>query len=216
VKDVIKAFISRDIMLVRVQFGNEIPSGMLWPDGMVGGSYDTEEQCWWQLGELFKYARQGLEWAYWGKTLPKVVVHLDHGGNKELHRWFFNNLMAQGVEFDVTGVSFIPWWHGKLLELKANLEFCVQEFVKDIVLAEISYPWTLQLYDWENNVVGLTREAATRRVPSDPGWTSRVAPRHDNYCSGAPKQLQARSHVLGCDLGHKKWLQITLGKPGAF
>jgi arabinogalactan endo-1,4-beta-galactosidase len=105
VRDVTKAFISRGIPLVGVQFGNETPGGMLWPDGKVGKSYDTEEQ-WWQLGELFKYARQGLQWAYWGKTLPKVVVHLDHGGNKELYRWFFNNLIAQGVKFDVIGVSF--------------------------------------------------------------------------------------------------------------
>ena len=153
VRDVANAFISRGIPLVGVQFGNEISSGMMWPDGKVGGDYDTEEQ-WWKLGELFKHAREGLEWAYWGKTLPKVVVHLDDGGNKELSRWFFNNLIAQGVNFDVIGVSFYPWWHGTISELKENLEFCINEFGKHVAVVETSYPWTLQWYDTKNNIVG--------------------------------------------------------------
>jgi arabinogalactan endo-1,4-beta-galactosidase len=157
VQTVAKEFIGRGIPLVGVQFGNETPSGMMWPDGRVGGDYDTNEQ-WWKLGELFKHAREGLEWAYWGKTLPKVVVHLNDGGNKELSKWFFNNLIAQGVEFDVIGVSFYPWWHGEIWELKENLEFCVKEFGKHVAVVETSYPWTLQWYDWKDNIVGSEKQ----------------------------------------------------------
>ena len=56
------------------------------------------------------------------------------------------------------GVSFYPWWHGKLSDLKANLEFCVNEFGKDVVVVETSYPWTLQWFDSTTNIVGMENQ----------------------------------------------------------
>src|SRR5690348_1606326 len=47
----IAAFNAAGAMPDCVQIGNEITSGLLWPDGEVGGSYETPAQ-WAQLGQL--------------------------------------------------------------------------------------------------------------------------------------------------------------------
>jgi arabinogalactan endo-1,4-beta-galactosidase len=143
-KDSLMAFIARGILLIAVQIGNETPSGMLWPEGRVGGAYDTQKQ-WSQLGTLFKSAREG-------------IVHLSDGGSQTLSSWFFNKLKNENVTFDVIGVSYYLWWHGKLSDLRNNLLYCVAEFGKDIAVIETSYPWMLQWFDNENNIVGLTNQ----------------------------------------------------------
>jgi arabinogalactan endo-1,4-beta-galactosidase len=154
---------------------------MLWPDGRVGGAYDTQVQ-WSQLGTLFKSASQGIVDAYPEQTPPKVVIHLDNGGSQELFSWFFNKLKIENVTFDVIGVSYYPWWHGTLSDLRNNLLYCIAEFGKDIAVVETSYPWTLQWYDNENNIVGLTNQLL-------PGYTA--TPNGQAEFLGAVKDIVA-------------------------
>jgi arabinogalactan endo-1,4-beta-galactosidase len=45
------------------------------------------------------------------------------------------------VDFDVIGQSYYPWWHGTLLELRANLMFMANEYQKDIIVVEAAYNW---------------------------------------------------------------------------
>ena len=54
---------------------------------------------------------------------------------------FFNNLKTFGVEYDVIGLSYYPWWHGSLLDLRENLHALAREHDKDIVLVEVAYCW---------------------------------------------------------------------------
>jgi arabinogalactan endo-1,4-beta-galactosidase len=71
-----------------VQVGNEITQGMLFNYGKVSGSYNTS---WSQLGQLMKAAVQGIQDASnaHGYPVPKIIVHIDRGGDWATTQWFF-------------------------------------------------------------------------------------------------------------------------------
>ena len=123
-----------------VQLGNEITSGLLWPDGRVGGTYETPTQ-WSQLGRLLKAAARGVLDAS-GSQAPKLMVHIDRGGDWPTTQWFFDNLQVQQVPFDLIGETYYPFWHGDLNGLRDCLGRAVARYDKPVVVAETAFPWT--------------------------------------------------------------------------
>lgn len=117
-----------------VAVGNEITNGMLWPDA---GPL-TSEAKWDHLADLLKAAIRGMREGESGTT-SKVMIHLDKGGNREACRWFFDNLQRRDVPFDVIGLSYYPFWHGTLADLKSNLAALGQTYKKDIIVVETAY-----------------------------------------------------------------------------
>ena len=114
-----------------VQIGNETTGGMLWPVGKIG------EGNWREYTELVKSAIKGLKRAYGNQKLLEIMIHIDRGGDKATTKWFFDNLIDQGVEFDIIGQSFYPEWHGSLDDLSENLKFMSENYKQDIVLVEV-------------------------------------------------------------------------------
>ena len=130
-----------------VQIGNEITPGMLWPDGRNNTSLG-----WYQLGELVKEGIRGAKDAALDSTM-KIMIHIDRGGNNNDCRWFFDNLLAQGVQFDIIGLSYYPWWHGTPSQMQNNINDLAVRYNKQIVIAETAYPWTTQsLNDGHGNI----------------------------------------------------------------
>lgn len=123
-----------------VQVGNEIIGGLLWPDGRVGGSYETTAQ-WSQFGALLKSAIRGVKDGA-GDPAPKIMVHIDRGGDWSATQWFFDRLRQQEVEFDLIGQSYYPFWHGTLAALRTCLSNAVLRYDKPIVIVETAFPWT--------------------------------------------------------------------------
>jgi len=156
-KKVMRTLYDQHTLPEMVQIGNEIISGMLWNDGRVGGAYDTPQQ-WKNLGELINAGIRGVRESCDNGDSVKIMIHIDRGGNNSASRWFFNNLLAQNVEFDIIGQSFYPWWHGTLNQVKANLNDLAVRYGKDIIIVETAYPWTLQWFDDRNNIVGSSRQ----------------------------------------------------------
>jgi len=147
----IAAFKNAGAMPDYVQIGNEITSGVLWPDGRVGGSFDTPAQ-WAQLGQLLNAAIQGIKDAS-GTLLPRVTVHIDRGGDWATTKWFFDQLGQQKVPFDIIGESYYPFWHGPLASLANCLTNAALRYGKPIIVAETGFPWTNSV--WKTNIVGL-------------------------------------------------------------
>ena len=54
---------------------------------------------------------------------------------------FFDKLNSYGIDYDVIGQSYYPWWHGSLLDLREFLNFTEGEYQKDIILVEVAYNW---------------------------------------------------------------------------
>jgi arabinogalactan endo-1,4-beta-galactosidase len=71
------------------------------------------------------------------------MMHYAQGGNNALSQAFFQNLVSQGVPFDVIGLSYYPFFHGTISQMKANVDALATQFHKPIVIAETQYPWTL-------------------------------------------------------------------------
>jgi arabinogalactan endo-1,4-beta-galactosidase len=133
-----------------VQIGNETNDGFLWPLGRVSANgYEG-------FAALLSRAAAAVR-----ETDPsiRIMIHLANGGDNTLYRGMFSHLIALGVDFDVIGLSYYPYWHGPIGDLQANLADVSQYFNKPVVVAETAYAWTLDDADGEKNNFGATQEA---------------------------------------------------------
>jgi arabinogalactan endo-1,4-beta-galactosidase len=157
----IATFAAAGAMPDYVQIGNEITSGMLWPYGFVSGSTNAS---WSQLGQLMNAAVQGIQDATGAikAKMPKIVVHIDRGGDWTTTEWFFDNLNYQGVPFDIIGESYYPFYQGSPTNLNICLTNAAVRYGKPIIVAEDAFPftntcpsnWLGQLYGYPPTVVG--------------------------------------------------------------
>jgi arabinogalactan endo-1,4-beta-galactosidase len=108
--------------------------GMLWPDGKLPVNWDN-------FADLLKAGIAGVEAGRGDAPRPRIMLHIEKSGDRERTRWFFDNLKQRGVEFDVIGQSYYPWWHGSLLDLRDTLAFMAETYRKDIYLVEVAYNW---------------------------------------------------------------------------
>jgi len=160
-RDVLEQLARQGTPADMVQTGNEVTDGMLWPLGQI---YVNGEQHWAEFTTLLKAAIAGVRDSRPGGHRTEVMVHIDRGGDNGGSRYFYDNILAQGVDFDVIGLSYYPWWHGPLDQMQANLNDLAPRYSKDIVLVETAYPWTFDDGDGYANIVGST----TPLVPGDP------------------------------------------------
>jgi len=137
---VIEAFKKENVLPDMVQIGNEITPGMLWPDGKVGAEYDNELQ-WEKFTSLLKAGITGVRQAAPDPNL-KIMLHIDQGGKKSVSQWFFNNINKHQVPYDMIGISYYPWWHGTIEELRENLNYIATELKKDVMVVETAYAYT--------------------------------------------------------------------------
>ncbi|WP_308368345.1 MULTISPECIES: glycosyl hydrolase 53 family protein [unclassified Microbulbifer] len=128
-----------------VQPGNEVIDGMMWPDGQL-----SQEGGWDRFADLVRAAIEGVEAATTDDVEPPLImIHIDRGGDMERTKWFFDKFHSYGIDYDVIGQSYYPWWHGTLAELRANFAFMVEAYDKDIVLVEAAYHWR-ESGEWED------------------------------------------------------------------
>jgi len=78
------------------------------------------------------------------------MIHIDKGGDMKATKAFFDKWKTYGVDWDVIGQSYYPWWHGTLLSLRENLIFMANEYHKDIILVEVAYNWRTAEYKAKN------------------------------------------------------------------
>ena len=124
-----------------IQLGNEINSGMLWPDG----DYNHFDN----LAELLKEGYRAVKDCS-DSTL--VMLHIAEGGDNDLARWWFGNIINRDVPFDVIGISYYPFWHGSLAELQYNLNDISARYDKDVIVVETAYAFTDQEGDFLPNI----------------------------------------------------------------
>ncbi|MEJ5202677.1 MAG: arabinogalactan endo-1,4-beta-galactosidase [Anaerolineales bacterium] len=139
-----------------VQIGNEIENGMLWPEGHTENGFEG-------LAALLKAGIRAVR-----EISPdvRIMLHLSQGGKNDLFRWWFDGILAQGIEFDLIGVSFYPYWHGTLMDLQHNLNDLAQRYQKDVIVVETAYPFTLENGDHTENVISADFEGAYPPTPA--------------------------------------------------
>jgi arabinogalactan endo-1,4-beta-galactosidase len=155
-RDTVAAFGREGCLPDMVQVGNEITNGMMWPAGgplsdALKWNDITSQMSWpegsahvspsWDaFADLVKAGIRGVRAAD-PKGRIKIMIHIDKGGNKDVSRYFFEHFRRLGVSFDIIGLSYYPFWHGSLPDLKANLAFLANTYHKDIIVAETGYDW---------------------------------------------------------------------------
>lgn len=165
--DVIASLRAHGTLPAIVQIGNEIRGGLLWPDGRVGGAYDTSEQ-WDRLVTLLDAGRRGVLDAA-GSDTPEILIHIDAGSDTQLGRWFFDGLTQRGLAFDAIGVSYYAKWHGTLDGLARNLTMLAERYDRDVYVVETAYPWTFNWVDESNNLFGTQADLLDGYPPSIEG-----------------------------------------------
>jgi arabinogalactan endo-1,4-beta-galactosidase len=144
--DVVAAFADQGTPVDIVQVGNEIDNGLLWPVGRLA------TQGWNVVAALVRAATAGARDGG-GDARPEVMVHLAAGGDAERVSTFMAHLVDRGVDVDVIGLSYYPWWNGSLAQLGRTLGLLAARFDTDVLIAETAYPWTLEDADDEPNAV---------------------------------------------------------------
>ncbi|WP_233531217.1 glycosyl hydrolase 53 family protein [Paenibacillus alkalitolerans] len=145
-----------------VQIGNEINSGILWPDGKSWGQDNAFDK----LVPLLDSGVQGVKDSLDPDEDVKIMIHLAEGGKNGTFRWFFDELTKRHLEYDVIGLSYYPYWHGTLDELQYNMNDISVRYDKQVVVAETAYPHTLDNGDNHGNIIGLPSQIETGGFPA--------------------------------------------------
>lgn len=114
-----------------VQVGNEIRSGMLFPDGEVP-NYKT----------LAALVNAGIDAVRDVNAKIRVMIHLDQGGRYGYLKEWFDAMFAAGMKsFDVLGLSYYPFWHGTFRDLQHAMGALAERYKKPVMLVETAHPW---------------------------------------------------------------------------
>jgi arabinogalactan endo-1,4-beta-galactosidase len=139
-RDIVAYFARHGAPVDMVQIGNEVTAGMLWPLGQI---YQSDRQHWPEFTALLAAGIAGAREGNPARHDLEVMVHIDRGGDNGGSVWFYDHVRDAGVDFDVIGLSYYPFWHGPLAALQQNLTDLAGRYGKPLVVVETAYPWTL-------------------------------------------------------------------------
>lgn len=121
------------------QVGNEINNGFLWPLGHVNNAPGFHQ--------LLSAGCRAVR-----NASPSSKIMFQYAGVSNA-RQFYSWLDT--LDFDQIGLSYYPKWHTKNInQLSAAVYALGETFDKEILWAEVAYPFTLGWNDWTNNIVG--------------------------------------------------------------
>jgi arabinogalactan endo-1,4-beta-galactosidase len=125
-----------------IQLGNEVNPGFLLPDGGTS-----------TFSNFTNLLKRGVQAVRETSSDTEIMIHIAGFNTAE---WFYQELEDQDVDYDMIGLSYYPIFHGKdlnALQLAMNTLGAVHD--KKVLIAETSYPFTLEWEDNTHNTVGL-------------------------------------------------------------
>lgn len=151
---VMKDFTAKGITPDMVQVGNEVNNGMLWPEGKTV-SPEGYKNLAGMIGQGLKAVRDNDL-----NHQVKLMVHLANGGDNAFYRAFFDTLIVTNKvnDFDVIGLSYYPFWQGKIDQLENNMNDISARYNKDVVVVETALGFTNENGDFQKNCYGPAEE----------------------------------------------------------
>jgi len=131
--------------------GNEINGGMLWNDGKIVNNNFTN------LSLLLKAGDNATKAC---NPATKVIIHTPDADSDANARWLYDGVTAQGVTWDITGLSYYGFWHGSLSNMSSVVADVRSRYGKPVIIAETAYPFTAANADSEPNAVGGSQPCA--------------------------------------------------------
>ena len=168
-----------------IQIGNEINSGFLWP---VGHLINNESQSLQLIAAISTKIRT---------QSPSTKIMLHYAGIGSGATWFFNKMSA--INYDYIGLSYYPIWHGKnLSDVNSTITSLGQTHNKKVIIAEISYPFTLNWNDYTNNVLGQSDQLIPTYPASNEG--------QKNFVMAIKNLVKQNSNGLGFCYWGGEWI----------
>ncbi len=137
--DVMSALKANGVTPEWVQVGNEIPGGMIYPEGST--------KHWDSLAQLINKGYDAIKAV---SPTTKVILHLDQGNNNQRFRTWFDSATAHHVRYDVIGLSYYPYWlrgHPdytlSINDLGNNLQDISSRYNKEVMVVEVGGEDTL-------------------------------------------------------------------------
>ena len=138
-----------------IQTGNEISYGMLWgpmgtPDSQLKKCYSGSEANWPRFANLLKAAIRACR-----EECPraKVVLHTERVPKPSVLTNFYSQMRSKGVDYDIIGLSYYPYYHGLLTTLGTALNAVTSNFPdKQVMIVETgySYHYKVGTYDYSS------------------------------------------------------------------
>lgn len=158
--DVLTEMKNNNVYPDMIQIGNELNSGMLWPYGKSWGEGGGE------FDRLASFLESGVQAVKDTETQDtKIMLHLADGGNYETFKWWFDEITARSVDYDIIGVSYYPYWHGTLDQLETNINNISTRYNKEVIVVETAYGYTTANADAKENAFG-SEEATVAGYPA--------------------------------------------------
>ena len=143
-----------------IQTGNEISYGMLWSSTVDRNSRtnrcysDSPAANWTRFIALLNQASKACR-----EVCPqaKIMIHTERSGDptalKDIHT------RLNGVDYDVIGLSYYPFWHNNLNVLSQSLNMLARDFPdKPVQIVETAY-----YYQWQPSVgSGITYDFSSK------------------------------------------------------
>ena len=138
-----------------IQTGNEISFGMLW-----GARGTQDNRCytnspaanWTRFTNLLRQATKACH-----EVCPeaKVILHSERSCDPTVLLDFMSRMQKAGVDYDVLGLSYYPYFHGSLTSLSSTLSQVESKYGdKKIMIVETGYPahWAISgsTYDYSS------------------------------------------------------------------
>lgn len=115
-----------------VSLGNESQAGILYPVGSVA---DIPTLC-----KLYNAGARAVREKAPG---ARIIIHSDDAGDgRRTYDWYYGALEDGGVDFDIIGSSYYPYWTGKnAAEVVEWAKHITALCDKDLMIMELGYSW---------------------------------------------------------------------------
>ncbi len=138
---------SKNLTPEMIQIGNETNQGMLWPIGKVVNN---------DFSSFSKLLQSGIKAVrYFSATSsikPLIILHVAQIQNAD---WYANGVIKAGVtDFDILGISHYADYTTltTMSQVSGYISSLKTKYNKKVMLAEASFPWTLQNADGYANI----------------------------------------------------------------
>ena len=136
-KEVLLKMKEEGIEVEATQIGNEITHGMIYPFGQLDLEYSEENGGGFKgFVKLFNQGAKATKEIYHN---AKTVLHLEHSGSTDMQQWFLDSVLEEGINFDVVGESYYPYWHGPFKDFKENISNIKNRYHKEVWVVEMGY-----------------------------------------------------------------------------
>jgi arabinogalactan endo-1,4-beta-galactosidase len=177
---VLSALKQNGVIPTWVQIGNETNNGMLWPTGMASQN----------MSNFASLLKQGYNAVKAVDSSMQVIIHLSNGYDNSMYRWMFDGLQANGVKWDIIGMSLYPPyndWKTKNEQCLVNMNDMLVRYGRPIMVCEVGMNWDQpdSSYVFLKDIIAKTKSLGATKGLGVFYWEPQCMPSWKGYTLGA-------------------------------